>query len=118
MTLDYCTFCGIIEGRLTSRKAHEEDGILVFHNQLDWAPVMLLIVPKVHMSQAELWISDDLFPRMADLAVNLGHEFCPNGFRVLSNFGQDGLQTQTHGHLHVIGGRPLGLYMNRSGSTF
>jgi diadenosine tetraphosphate (Ap4A) HIT family hydrolase len=34
----------------------------------------------------------------------------PNGFRILSNFGPDGLQSQSHAHIHVIGGMPLGEY--------
>ncbi len=33
-----------------------------------------------------------------------------NGFRILSNFGHDGMQSQSHGHLHVIGGANLGPY--------
>jgi diadenosine tetraphosphate (Ap4A) HIT family hydrolase len=44
------------------------------------------------------------------VAVTLGAMNCPNGFRILSNFGRDGLQSQSHGHLHVIGGTFLGEY--------
>ncbi len=111
MESPYCTFCGIISGRLPSRARYEDDEILAFHNQLNWVPVMLLIVPKRHLSQEELWRSGQLLSRMGELAVRLGEESCPNGFRILSNFGPDGLQTQFHGHLHVIGGAPLGLYI-------
>ena len=106
-----CTFCDIVSGRLPSRVRYEDDDIMVFHNQLTWAPVMLLVVPKRHMSQGELWASGELLAAMGELAARLGAESCPDGFRVLSNFGADGLQTQPHGHLHVIGGAPLGLYM-------
>ena len=48
--------------------------------------------------------------RLGNVAVNMGAMYCPNGFRLLSNFGHDGLQSQSHGHLHVIGGTPLGEY--------
>ena len=84
---------------------------MVFHNQLTWLPVMLLVAPIAHLTQEEFWASD-LFPRASRLAVELGRKDCPNGFRVLSNFGLDALQTQVHGHLHVVGGDNMGIYIN------
>ena len=74
---------------------------------------MLLLVPRRHMSQSELWSDGAILAKIGELAVRLGRDHCPNGFRILSNFGHDALQTQLHGHLHVIGGTPLGLYVAR-----
>ena len=111
MSPDYCTFCEIVARRLPSRIVHEEPGILVFRNRLDWFPTQLLIVPTEHMTQEELWASGDLIGRIGRLAVKLGSDSCPDGYRIVSNFGHDGLQTQRHGHVHVVGGRPLGLYV-------
>ena len=48
--------------------------------------------------------------RMGNLAVDMGAMYSPSGFRVLSNFGHDGMQSQAHGHMHVIGGTNLGPY--------
>ena len=106
-----CTFCQIVAGTLPSRQVYEDDLFLAFQNQLDWVPVMLLVVPKEHLTQEELWGSGDLMARIGRLAVDLGTEHCPGGFRILSNFGPDAVQTQHHGHLHVIGGEHLGLYV-------
>ncbi len=108
-----CTFCDIIARRLPGRIHHEDDELVVFQNQLDWAPVMLLIAPKEHLTQTELWGSGPLMSRVGQLAVQIGQERCPSGFRVLSNFGRDAMQTQPHGHVHVIGGTHLGLYVRR-----
>ena len=72
---------------------------------------MLLVVPRRHMTQDELWGSGLLMSKLAALAVRMGHDFAPDGFRVLSNFGDDALQTQSHGHIHVIGGQFLGRYV-------
>ena len=91
--------------------------MVVFDNQLTWAPVMLLLTPRSHMTQTELWSSGSLLARLGALAVRMGEEHCPNGFRVISNFGDDALQTQPHGHLHVVGGAPLGLYVRRKTPT-
>ena len=119
MTLDpgYCTFCEIVGGRLQSSLRYEDEDFVVFDNQLDWAPVMLLLVPKKHMTQTELWTGGPVLARLGTLAVRMGLEHCPNGFRILSNFGHDALQTQHHGHLHVVGGTQLGLYVDRQGSV-
>ncbi len=115
MESPYCTFCDIVAGRLPSRIRYEDDEILVFDNRLDWFPVQMLVIPKQHLLQSELWRSGPLMSRMSELAARLGEESCPNGFRVLSNFGDDGMQSQPHGHLHVIGGALLGLYVRGRG---
>lgn len=87
-----------------------DNDIIVIVNQLDWAPLMLLVMPKEHLSQMQMWDSG-LLPRLGRLAVDLGAMYAPNGFRILSNFGYDGLQSQSHGHLHVVGGAFLGHYV-------
>lgn len=70
---------------------------------------MVLVVPKEHLSQEEMWQE---MGRIGQIALKLGNELAPNGFRVVSNFGYDGEQSQTHAHVHVLGGRHLGYYMD------
>ena len=82
---------------------------MVIDNVLGWVPIMLLVMPKRHMTQGELW-SHDLMGKIGRTAVEMGERFCPNGYRLLSNFGHDGMQSQQHGHLHVLGGMYLGPY--------
>jgi diadenosine tetraphosphate (Ap4A) HIT family hydrolase len=48
--------------------------------------------------------------RVGEIAVRMGQEHCPGGFRILSNFGYEGMQSQEHGHVHVLGGTFLGEY--------
>ncbi len=106
-----CVFCDIVDGRLPSHTLHREDGLIVFRNQLNWFPVQLLVVPTRHMTQLELWASGDLMARAARLAATLGSELCPKGYRLLSNFGEHGMQSQPHAHIHIVGGEELGLYV-------
>lgn len=106
-----CVFCEIVAGSRERRLHYEDEKVAVFDNQLTWVPVMLLLIPKQHMTQAELWTDGDMVARLGKLAVKFGQELCPNGFRILSNFGADAFQTQPHGHIHVIGGRFLGRYV-------
>ena len=103
----HCTFCAIVARVEPATIRYEDEEVLVFDNLLRWAPVMLLVIPKRHLSQEELW--QDLAP-VARVAVQMGQRYCPEGFRLLSNFGPHALQTQSHGHLHVVGGAHLGRY--------
>ena len=106
----YCTFCNIIDRKEPATIRYEDDDAIVFDNLLRWVPVMLLIVPKKHVSQEGLWQDMGSVGR---IAIEMGKKYCPNGFRILSNFGHDGMRSQDHGHLHVLGGTHLGLYVAR-----
>ena len=105
-----CVFCMIIANKAPSRTVYQDDEVIVIHNVLSWVPVMLLVIPKRHMSQEEMW-QDPVMAKMADIAVRIGKEHCPSGFRLLSNFGRQAMQSQHHGHLHILGGTHLGRYV-------
>ena len=106
----YCTFCHIIARKEPATVRYEDGDVIVFDNLLRWVPVMLLVAPKRHVSQEELWREMGSLGRVA---VEMGKLYCPQGFRILSNFGHDAMQSQLHGHLHVLGGTHLGLYVAR-----
>lgn len=105
----YCVFCEIVAHREPAVIVHEDDEVVVFRNRLNWVPVMLLAVPRQHMHQGELWTSD-VMAKVSSVAAEIGAKFCPNGFRILSNFGYDAMQSQAHGHVHILGGTYLGEY--------
>ena len=100
----YCTFCRIVAGAEPAQVFYEDGDVLVFRNRLRWLPLMLLAVPKGHLAQEELW--NDL-GAVGRLAVEMGREHCPNGFRLVSNFGWEALQSQPHAHVHVLGGNSM-----------
>jgi histidine triad (HIT) family protein len=102
-----CIFCKIVDGKIPSRKAFENDEILVFHDIAPWAPVHLLLVPKIHVaSMAEVTAEHaPLLGRMMALIPGLMKDNgATNGFRVIVNTGVDGGQEVAHLHLHAIGG--------------
>ena len=107
--MNYCVFCEIIAHREPARVEYEDDDVIVFHNRLDWADVMLLAVPKQHLYQGELWMSDVL-ATVSRVAVQMGEAHCPGGFRLVSNFGPHAMQSQVHGHIHVVDGKHLRPY--------
>ena len=104
-----CIFCDIIAGRSPATVRYLDEDILVIVNKLTWVPLMLLVMPKKHMEQSDMW-SSGLMSRLGEVAVDMGWWLAPRGFRILSNFGREGMQSQSHGHIHVIGGIHLGEY--------
>jgi diadenosine tetraphosphate (Ap4A) HIT family hydrolase len=107
-----CVFCEIVAGQSPAKFEHrvDDDGkllnhpdLVAFHNRLDWARVMLLVVPRSHVMQGEYW-TGDLLNEAARLGVVLGESLCPEGFRLISNFGKSAHQSQEHAHLHVVSG--------------
>ena len=105
-----CEFCRIVANETPARVVYQDDDVIVIYNRLQWVPVMLLVMPKKHMSQDEMWQSQ-IMTRVADVAVQVGKEHCPEGFRLLSNFGYQAMQSQPHAHLHVLGGAQMGRYV-------
>ena len=103
----FCVFCEIVAGREPADVLFESDEVLVIRNRLTWVPVMLLAMPKAHLRQSDLW--GDM-GAVGEAAVKVGNEQCPGGFRLISNFGYDGMQSQDHAHVHVLGGMFLGEY--------
>ena len=106
-----CIFCKIIEGKIPSRKVHEDDELLVFHDIHPWAPVHFLMVPKAHVpSLAQAGPEHEgLLGRMLTMAPKLAlQEGCrpypDGGFRVVINTGAEGGQEVHHLHVHVLGG--------------
>jgi histidine triad (HIT) family protein len=102
-----CVFCKIVAGQIPSRKAYEDDELLVFHDINPWAPVHLLIVPKEHIAtHADVKPEHAvMLGRMMTLVPALAREAgALNGFRTIINTGRDGGQEVYHLHMHLIGG--------------
>jgi len=102
-----CIFCRIVAGEIPSRKAYEDDEMLVFHDIAPWAPVHVLMIPKEHLTSfydvtdAHAAMLGRVMAKAPRLMRELG---VTNGFRTLVNTGVDGLQEVQHLHVHVMGG--------------
>ena len=102
-----CIFCKIVAGAIPARKVHEDDELIAFHDINPWAPVHVLVIPKVHIATlADVGPEHDaLLGRMLGLAPRLMKQLgVTNGFRTLINSGADGGQEVYHLHMHVMGG--------------
>ncbi|MDP3082650.1 MAG: histidine triad nucleotide-binding protein [Rubrivivax sp.] len=102
-----CIFCKIVAGQIPAKKAYEDAELLAFHDIHPWAPVHVLIIPKLHLaSLAEAGPEHEaLLGRMLALAPRLMRELGVNdGFRSVINTGPNGGQEVYHLHMHVMGG--------------
>ena len=107
-----CLFCKIIAGEIPSKKVYEDDNVYAFYDINPVAPVHVIVVPKMHIESANV-INDEnsdavkyVFEAIPKIAEILGVK--EDGYRVITNIGQNGGQTIKHLHFHIIGGTNLG----------
>jgi histidine triad (HIT) family protein len=105
-----CLFCKIAVGTIPSRKVHEDDRVVAFHDIAPQAPVHLLIIPRRHVATLDAADADDA-PLLAHLlltARDLALEFGIAGaYRLVTNCGSAAGQSVFHLHLHLLGGRSM-----------
>ena len=105
-----CLFCKIIEGAIPSKKAYEDEKIFAFYDIAPQAPVHILVIPKLHMASMDEVNSDNadvvahIFSKIPEIAKEAG---ITNGYRVVSNCGDDACQSVKHLHFHILGGTQL-----------
>jgi histidine triad (HIT) family protein len=102
-----CIFCKIVAGQIPARKVHEDEHVLAFHDIHPWAPVHILIIPKLHIATLADVTPEHtpLLGHMLALApVLMGRLGVTGGFRTLVNTGPDGGQEVYHLHMHAMGG--------------
>lgn len=105
-----CIFCKIIAGEIPSKKAYEDNDILAFYDINPQAPVHILVIPKEHIPSVDAITADNsvivskIFEKIPEIAQAAG---ITNGYRVISNCGDDACQTVKHLHFHILGGKPL-----------
>ena len=105
-----CIFCKIAAGEIPSKKAYEDDKVLAFYDLEPQAPVHILIIPKEHIAScAEITAENSaVISHIFEVAAKLGKELgLENGYRIVSNVGNDGCQSVKHLHFHILGGKKL-----------
>ena len=103
-----CLFCKIINGDIPSAKVYEDEFVFAFRDIEPQAPTHILIIPKVHIkSVAEITSENSaviahIFEVAAKIAKDEGLD---EGYRIVTNCGDNAGQTVKHLHFHLMGGR-------------
>lgn len=105
-----CLFCKIVAGEIPSTRVYENEYVYAFRDINPQAPVHVLVVPKEHICCADAINAENstlvakIFEAIPVIAKTEG---LANGYRVITNCGEDGCQTVKHLHFHILGGKKL-----------
>ena len=108
--MEDCLFCKIAAGEIPSKKLYEDDQVVAFYDIAPQAKVHFLVIPKKHIESLDDVKEEDqallgyILFKIHDIAAELGLE---NGYRVVSNNGEDAFQTVKHLHFHILGKRKM-----------
>ncbi len=113
--MEDCLFCKIIAGNVPSTKVYEDEFVYAFKDINPLAPVHILVVPKEHISGADKITGENsaaaahVFEAAAKIAKEQG--IAEDGYRIVTNVGENGCQSVKHLHFHILGGRKLDVTM-------
>ena len=103
-----CIFCSIANHEIDTEPIYEDDQIISFKDMTHQAPVHFLVIPKKHIESLDDVSEEDqellgyMLLKVHEMVKLLGIE---NGYRVVSNNGENAEQTVKHMHLHILGNR-------------
>lgn len=106
-------FAKILRGDIPSKPVYEDAYALAFHDIAPEAPVHVLVIPK------QPFVSYDDFLQYASNDVKLGFfnavqqtaktlDVIEQGYRLITNHGENAGQSVPHFHIHIIAGKKLG----------
>lgn len=105
-----CIFCKLKDKEIPTEVVYEDDKIFCFHDADPQAPIHVLMIPKKHIASTDEIKDEDgelmghMLSKVKDVAEILGLK---NGYRLVINCGEDGMQTVKHLHLHILGKRKM-----------
>jgi histidine triad (HIT) family protein len=112
MSQENCLFCKIAAGEIPSRKVHEDEDFVAFHDINPAADMHVLVIPRRHIETLSACGPDDapllgkMLVLVARLAEQLGCAYTggETGFRTVFNTGPGGGQEVYHLHAHILAG--------------
>lgn len=105
-----CIFCKIANGIIPSTKCYEDDNMVIIKDINPQAKKHYLLIPKDHyaniieMTDEQSIILAKCLKKLSTLVDDLGLQ---DGFRLVSNKGENGCQSVGHLHIHILGGEKL-----------
>jgi histidine triad (HIT) family protein len=115
---DQNIFAKILRGEIPNKTVYEDEWALAFHDINPQAPIHVLVIPKgryVSWDDFAATASDveiaGLTRAVGKVARDLG--LVTPGYRLLANIGQHGHQEVPHLHVHLFGGKQMGMMLPR-----
>jgi histidine triad (HIT) family protein len=104
-------FQKIIDKEIPAKIVYEDEQCLAFYDVAPQAPVHVLMIPKkpivslAHLQAEDKDLLGHLMLKIQQVATELG--LAQDGYRVVANTGENGGQTVSHLHFHILGARPM-----------
>ena len=109
-------FAKILKGEIPCKKIYEDDFVLSFHDIYPQKKIHVLVIPKGK------FVSFDHFAKEASPTEIVGYiqaigDVCDllnlsidtgDGYRLIANSGEHGVQEVPHLHVHILGGSSCG----------
>lgn len=105
-----CIFCKIVNGEIPSTKMYEDENMVIIKDIEPQATLHYLLIPKEHyaniieMTDEQAVTLSKCIKKLSTLVDELGLN---DGFRLVSNKGENGCQSVEHLHIHILGGEKL-----------
>lgn len=108
-----CIFCKIAAGQIEAEMVHEEEEVVAFKDINGRAPEHVLVIPRRHVPNLESMeqLADRTAKRLLEVSSEVAQKLGvgESGYAVRINNGPDAGQEIFHLHLHVLGGKKLGM---------
>jgi histidine triad (HIT) family protein len=110
---DQNIFAKILRGEIPNDTVLETEHSLAFRDIRPQAPNHVLVIPRGPYVSFDHFAQEATDAEITDFVRAVG-EVCrmegveENGFRLISNAGNHGVQEVPHLHVHILAGRPLG----------
>ncbi len=104
-----CIFCKIVEGVIPNKTILENDDFLAFEDINPATKIHAIVIPKKHVES----FNDVSSQTMSDMTrfiqeVTKTLQVDKDGYRLITNIGQNGGQEVPHLHFHILAGQKVG----------
>ncbi len=116
---DQNVFAKILRGEIPNDTVLETEHSLAFRDIRPQAPLHVLVIPKGPYVTFDHFAQEASEAEIVDYVRAVG-QVCSmegvavDGWRLIANAGQNGVQEVPHLHVHILGGRVLGRMLERA----
>lgn len=116
---DQNIFAKILRGEIPNSTVLETEHSLAFRDIQPQAPTHVLVIPKGPYVSYDHFAQEASDAEIIDYTRAIG-QVCAlegvaeDGFRMIANAGETGVQEVPHLHVHILAGRPLGRMLQKA----
>ena len=106
-------FAKILRGQIPCKKVYENDHVLAFYDVIPQKKIHVLVIPKGEYVDLDDFHNNASDKEIIEFNKAISHivkllKLSNEGYRILSNIGNNGGQEVLHLHYHIFGGEKIG----------